>query len=1121
MMIERWHALSWAVAVVACTAGRALAGDCKDGWSDAFGPAGVNLGVNALEVFDDGRGPALYAGGAFTRVGDLTVGRIARFDGERWDALDGGVDGSRVFALAVFDDGAGPALYVGGYFTGAGESDASMIARWDGQRWTALGSGVDSVVDALAVFDGALYVGGAFTSTGGEPAAYIARWDGTSWSALADGVNDRVEALVVWDDGTGPALYVGGWFTEAGGAEARSVARWDGENWSSPGAAMDGSVEALAVFDDGTGSGPALYAGGRFTEAGGTPARFIARYDGASWSPLRDGVKDAVKGLAVHDDGTGGGPALYALGHFEEAAAMPARHIARWDGAVWSPLGAGMDWIANVARSFAIGGRSVLVVGGHFLEAGDVPAERLARWDGTAWASFDRGVTGDYYYHYGIIVFSLLAVDRDLDGSRALYVGGDFVAAGGVAARSIARFDGTTWSALGEGFGEGQVMALGVFDDGTGAAVYAGGSLSEDGGAESTIARWDGSKWSAVGGGVTGVVHDLAFFDDGSGPAIYAGGWNISAGGTSVSGIARWDGSAWSGVGGGLDGSVRALAVFDGALYAGGDFETAGGTKVDYIARWDGSAWTDVGGGVEGGGYYGPVQDMVVFDGALYVGGDFETAGGITARNIARWDGTSWSAVGGGILGPVLALATGEHHLFVGGGFQEAGGTIARLVARWNGSFWSPLDSGIQDGYPSALAVFDDGGDDGPALYAGGLFSAAGGLDAQNLAKWTDCPTLEPPPYSECLYQVEIIESPGSGIHAFDINERGDVSGYWGYAGSSARPYLWTDEGGLVTIEDLPGAPTGYGRALNDARQVVGETASSSHPRGFLFHDGEVISLPPPMSGGASGANAINNHGLVAGWRSVGNQTYPYGAFLWTESGGFADLGVMGRPNSTARDVNDATQVVGYVGGPYDEDEAFLWQDGTLTMLGFPPGGSSSRAEAINERGQVAVNVDFEDAGIARPFLWERGRWTELGAPHGLERCSVVDVNIAGVAVGYCSPQESNNWYAVQWRDEVGTVLDDVVPWDLGLRVFSCGGINETGQVAASAYFDGRTVAVRLTPVQRPPADMTGDCRVDDSDLLLLLFEWGDGPSIADLDGDGAVGITDLLLFLSLWTGIP
>src|SRR5262245_23643042 len=37
-----------------------------------------------------------------------------------------------VLAVTVFDDGSGPALYVGGYFTTAGGLSANSIAKWDG-----------------------------------------------------------------------------------------------------------------------------------------------------------------------------------------------------------------------------------------------------------------------------------------------------------------------------------------------------------------------------------------------------------------------------------------------------------------------------------------------------------------------------------------------------------------------------------------------------------------------------------------------------------------------------------------------------------------------------------------------------------------------------------------------------------------------------------------------------------------------------------------------------------------------------------------------------------------------------------------------------------------------------
>ena len=42
-------------------------------------------------------------------------------------------------------------LYAAGYFTTAGGSAAYNIAKWDGSSWTALGSGMNSRVNALAV----------------------------------------------------------------------------------------------------------------------------------------------------------------------------------------------------------------------------------------------------------------------------------------------------------------------------------------------------------------------------------------------------------------------------------------------------------------------------------------------------------------------------------------------------------------------------------------------------------------------------------------------------------------------------------------------------------------------------------------------------------------------------------------------------------------------------------------------------------------------------------------------------------------------------------------------------------------------------------------------------------
>lgn len=69
--------------------------------------------VHALTVYDDGSGPALYAGGWFTTAGGVTTNRIAKWNGTSWSALSGPSGNGmnrQIFALAVYDDGSGPAV---------------------------------------------------------------------------------------------------------------------------------------------------------------------------------------------------------------------------------------------------------------------------------------------------------------------------------------------------------------------------------------------------------------------------------------------------------------------------------------------------------------------------------------------------------------------------------------------------------------------------------------------------------------------------------------------------------------------------------------------------------------------------------------------------------------------------------------------------------------------------------------------------------------------------------------------------------------------------------------------------------------------------------------------------
>jgi hypothetical protein len=398
--------------------------------------AGTSFGdlvrIRALLPFDDGLGPALYAGGTFREATGSPGDRITRWDGESWFPLGRGLGGS-ADSLALFNDGRGPALYVGGPFYRAGEiPNANGIARWDGREWSALGTGIRNFTDppsahnaaAMVVFDDgsgpALYVGGRFTEAGGAPALNVARWNGEQWSAMGDGVSGyEVRALAIFDDGSGPALYAGG-YIDIGG-----VARWDGQSWSRVGDSFVGYIDAMAVFDDGT--GPALYAGGQMHVSSGHPGNGIARWDGERWAPLRGGVDYDVRSMHVFDDGTG--PALYVGGAFHYADGKPVWGIAKWDGSEWHELDGGLYHLrgqsVNALTTFDDGAGPALYVAGQFSAAGElpgIPVENIARWRCTGACLADCDGSGDLtFFDFLCFQNQFAAMDpgADCDGDTA------------------------------------------------------------------------------------------------------------------------------------------------------------------------------------------------------------------------------------------------------------------------------------------------------------------------------------------------------------------------------------------------------------------------------------------------------------------------------------------------------------------------------------------------------------------------------------------------------------------------------------------------------------------------------------------------------------------------------
>src|SRR3989454_7898981 len=71
------------------------------------------------------------------------------FSDANWSSMNPSIPGVNGGVNAAVVDGSGN-LYIGGYFSVVGDAFANSIAKWNGSSWTALGSGMDNGVSALA-----------------------------------------------------------------------------------------------------------------------------------------------------------------------------------------------------------------------------------------------------------------------------------------------------------------------------------------------------------------------------------------------------------------------------------------------------------------------------------------------------------------------------------------------------------------------------------------------------------------------------------------------------------------------------------------------------------------------------------------------------------------------------------------------------------------------------------------------------------------------------------------------------------------------------------------------------------------------------------------------------------
>jgi probable HAF family extracellular repeat protein len=109
------------------------------------------------------------------------------------------------------------------------------------------------------------------------------------------------------------------------------------------------------------------------------------------------------------------------------------------------------------------------------------------------------------------------------------------------------------------------------------------------------------------------------------------------------------------------------------------------------------------------------------------------------------------------------------------------------------------------------------------------------------------------------------------------INNRGQVIGASALQSDSTPFYktdgfLWTKERGMVDLGTLPGDVASGALAINDDGEIVGISIDSSgNPRPVYWHNGAPpvdlnTQIPSDSTMYLVFAQAINNHGEIAGW---------------------------------------------------------------------------------------------------------------------------------------------------------------------------------------------------------------------------------------------------------------
>ncbi len=299
------------------------------------------------------------------------------------------------------------------------------------------------------------------------------------------------------------------------------------------------------------------------------------------------------------------------------------------------------------------------------------------------------------------------------------------------------------------------------------------------------------------------------------------------------------------------------------------------------------------------------------------------------------------------------------------------------------------------EGSSTAQAINLSGRAVGLAIEAGTFRNVQTVWDGAHIQAWSDC----------CSGFLAVPKA---------INAGAEAVGSYRATKVHSIPVYWTATGTPLALPALGDFAFGKAHAINDSGQIAGSSVTpdgATHAvvwdRTVQLRDLGLMGAPGPDFLPFSEARGINAQGVVVGSALVGND---YHAFVY-QGGAFADLGLGG-----ATHINNNGLIAGYTPGLVP----VIWTNGLMQKLPALDGGKTAYGHVvngINNKGDLVGAAPAPGPGVFTvAVLWRRGKILSLGHFPGGTTSTAYGINDKGVIVGEGNLVPNGPIRALRWK---------------------------------------------------------------------------------------------------------